>query len=97
MLIVSQDKEEVINTDNVFRFYVDEWNSEQSASEPDCWCVRVEKATDNMICVFLGEYKTKERAKQVIQEIIRHMKNWENLKAGQPSGICSYIYSMPEE
>ncbi len=46
---------------------------------------------------YLGTYKTEERAKEVLEEIIERYTNWENLKVGQPSGICSPRYEMPEE
>ena len=45
----------------------------------------------------LGQYKTEERAKEVLHEIIDRYTNWENLKAGQPDGICSPKYEMPKE
>lgn len=46
---------------------------------------------------FLGKYATEERAKEVLQEIITRYKNWENMKAGQPSGLCLPVYEMPKE
>lgn len=46
---------------------------------------------------FLGKYETEERAKEVLQEIITRYKNWENMKAGQPSGLCLPVYEMPKE
>ena len=70
MTIVSQDKMEVYNFDEIFRLYVDNWSNEEFATEPNCFCIKAEKSSDNMICAFLGEYKTKERAKEVLQEII---------------------------
>lgn len=70
MLILSQDKSEVFNFSEIFRLWVDTWSSKEFATEPDCWCIRAEKASDNMICAFLGEYATEERAKEVLREII---------------------------
>ena len=29
--------------------------------------------------------------------IKKRLENWENLKAGQPTGICSPKYEMPKE
>lgn len=71
MIIVSQDKMEVYNFDEIFRLYVDNWSNEEFATEPNCFCIKAEKSSDNMICAFLGEYKTEERAKEVLQEIIK--------------------------
>lgn len=70
MIIVSQDKKEVFNVNNIFRLYIDTWGSEEFATEPNCWCIKAEKSQDNLICAFLGEYETEERAKEVLQEII---------------------------
>lgn len=71
MIIVSQDKMEVYNFDEIFRLYVDNWSNEEFATEPNCFCIKAEKSSDNMICAFLGEYKTEERVKEVLQEIIK--------------------------
>ena len=70
MIIVSQDKMEVYNFDEIFRLYVDNWSNEEFTTKPNCFCIKAEKSSDNMICAFLGEYKTEERAKEVLQEII---------------------------
>ena len=74
MIIISQDKMEVYNFDEIFRLYVDNWSNEEFATEPNCFCIKAEKSSDNMICAFLGEYKTEERAKEVLQEIIKAYK-----------------------
>ena len=34
---------------------------------------------------------------EVLEEISERLENWENLKVGQPTGICSYRYIMPKE
>lgn len=97
MIIVSQDKMEIFNFDAIFRLSVDNWSNEEFATEPNCFCIKAEKSSDNMICAFLGEYKTEERAKEVLKEITTRYANWENLKVGQPSGICLPVYEMPKE
>ena len=83
MIIVSQDKSEIINFDKVQDIYVSgryiSLNFELNNNE------------------VVGTYETEERAKEVLQEIIERLENWENLKAGQPIGICSPKYEMPEE
>ncbi len=45
----------------------------------------------------LGTYQTKERAREVLSEIIERYTNWNNLVYGQPSGECSPKYEMPKE
>lgn len=108
MIIVSQDKKEIINFNEIFRLYIDTWSSKEFATEPDCWCIRAEKASDNMICAFLGEYATEERAKEVLMEIIKKYSSYLQLDGGpallkgqmdiQPNIFnIPKVYEMPEE
>ena len=83
MIIVYQDKTGIINFDKVQNIYV----SGRYVS------LNFELNNNEVI----GTYKTEERAKEVLQEIIERLENWENLKAGQPTGACSYRYIMPKE
>ena len=95
MVIVSQSKSEIINFDNVFSLYVDTWISEDSGTEPDCcWCIKAEKAQDNLICQYLGEYKTEERAKEVLQELTKAFVERRITKDAQK--FLGYS-SMPED
>lgn len=63
MIIVSQDKGKIINFDNMTRVYItfDEGD--------DDVCIRIE--TVDSLYEDLGYYKTEERAKEVLQEIVR--------------------------
>ena len=94
MLIISQDKMEVYNFDEIFRLYVDNWSNEDFATEPNCFCIKAEKSSDNMICAFLGEYKTEERAKEVLQEIIKAYKET-NYEYENCWCLRNVIYEMP--
>ena len=101
MLILSQDKSEIVNFNEIFRLYIDTWSLKEFATEPDCWCIRAEKASDNMICTFLGEYATEERAKEVLEEIIRKYAEYAEISS-LSSGISGIfelpkIYRMPEK
>lgn len=108
MIIVSQDKMEIFNFDEIFRLYVDNWSNEEFATEPNCFCIKAEKSSDNMICAFLGEYKTEERAKEVLQEIAQKYSSYLKLEGGpailqgqmdiQPNIFnIPKVYEMPEE
>lgn len=108
MIIVSQDKMEIFNFDEIFRLYVDNWSNEEFATEPNCFCIKAEKSSDNMICAFLGEYKTEERAKKVLQEIIKKYASYLQLDGGpaifqgqmdiQPNIFnIPKVYEMPED
>ncbi len=46
--------------------------------------------------VSLAKYKTEERAEKVFRELMERYRSWENMKYGQPSGICEPVYYMPE-
>ena len=89
MIIVEQDKTYLVNFDNVeqITLAVDREEKEYAV---------IATTTSNEEIV-MGIYKTEERAKEVLQEIITRYENWENLKAGQPTGVCSPKYEMPKE
>lgn len=106
MIIVSQDKTEIFNFNNIFRLYVDTWNSEEFATEPDCWCIKAEKSQDNLICAFLGQYKTEERAKEVLEKIanryiatecFRTTVNRLTDEMGAFAMDHTFIFKMPKE
>ena len=86
MIIVSQNKETIINFESITRI---------SIIPPLEMGYKYSIAING--CLDLGYYKTKERAKDVLQEIITRHGNWENMKVGQPSGICLPVYEMPED
>ena len=89
MIIVSQDKTKIVNFDNLIQIYITQ-DEEETAN-----FIRYESV--DSLYEDLGEYKTEERAKEVLQEIITRHGNWENMKMGQPSGICSPVYDIPED
>ena len=98
MIIVSQDKMEIFNFEEIFRLYVDNWSNEEFETGPNCFCIKAEKSSDNMIYAFLGEYKTEERAKEVLEEIIElYMKcNCDSYGAGF-GYVANTVFEMPDE
>lgn len=85
MIIVSQDKKSIYNFDNIKSIDI---------VENEIYI------TDDILMdegARIGEYDTEKRAKEVLEEISERLENWENLKAGQPTGVCSYRYIMPKE
>ena len=89
MIIVSQDKEKIVNFDNLTQLYITQ-DEEETA-----YFIKYE--TVDSLYDDLGKYETEERAKEVLQEITTRHGNWENMKMGQPSGICLPVYEMPED
>lgn len=98
MIIVSQDKMEIFNFEEIFRLYVDNWSNEEFATEPNCFCIKAEKSSDNMVCAYLGEYETEERAKEVLQEIIKAYLDCNEQNAlAEYAYVKNKVYEMPEE
>lgn len=98
MIIVSQDKKEVINFENILSvklFHDDEDN--------ECLYeiyTTVNAPGDNYI--LLGEYSTEERAKEVLQEIKNKYKEYatiSNVTGNDIRGIYNIpkVYEMPKE
>lgn len=90
MIIVNQDEKLTANFDKVE--YI--WISNPVEDDDDTFKIVAESQSSNML---IGKYKTEERAKEVLQEIITRYGNWENIKVGQPQGICEPVYYMPED
>lgn len=62
MIIVSQDKTKIVNFDNLTQIYITQDEEEKATF------IRYE--TVDSLYDDLGEYKTEERAKEVLQEIV---------------------------
>ena len=69
MIIVSQDKEKIVNFDNLTQVYITQ-DEEETA-----YFIRYE--TVDSLYDDLGKYETEERAKEVLQEITMLFKNEE--------------------
>lgn len=77
MIIVSQDKDNIINFDNLTQVYITQDEEEKA------YFIRFE--TVDSLYEDLGEYKTEERA----EEILRDIAHWYEIDAK--------VYRMPEE
>lgn len=103
MLIIGQDKRQVINFDGIFELYITIWSSKNDfALDPDCWCIKADKLANSRNSYFLGQYKTEERAKEVLQEIVQAYVDSKKSKEAQKVFGYSVIpsntyYEMPEE
>ena len=98
MIIVSQDRERIINFNNVCNLFIA--RREEKEKEEDINYTRffdIQSSEVDTGVEVLGRYKTEERAKEVLAEIAERYSNWENFLAGQPQGICSPKYEMPLE
>ena len=85
MLIVSQDKETIINFENTTRM---------SIIPPEEEGYKYSIAINS--CLDLGYYKTKERTKEVLQEIVSKYRQY-NLDNNKAVTILPKVYEMPKE
>ena len=89
MIIVSQDKTEIVNFDNITKI-----------AEKDGKIGISSKAFDSNY-EEIGKYKTEERAKEVLQEIIEEYKKYvqiESIKEGTLNiAMIPKVYEMPKE
>lgn len=85
MLIMHQNKQIVVNTKKVSIFF----------REGTKICCKLPDERDYILTVAM--YDTEERAQEILTEMMLRICNWENLKAGQPTGICNPVYEMPQE
>lgn len=98
MIILNQDKSEIVNFNEAFRLYADNWSDEDFSMEPNCFCIRAEKSGDHTTSAFLGKYATMERAKEVLQEIIKaYLDCNEQNHLAEFAYVKNKIYEMPEE
>lgn len=74
MIIVSQDKTKIVNFDNLTQIYITQ-DEEETAN-----FIRYESV--DSLYDDLGVYKTEERAKEVLQEIVKKYSSYLELKGG---------------
>ena len=88
MIIVSQDKTKIVNFDNLIQIYITQ-DEEETVN-----FIRYESV--DSLYEDLGEYKTEERAKEVLQEIISKYKTTlYNSKTNETVVNIPKVYEMP--
>lgn len=87
MIIISQDRKQIINFGTID--FIDIMPTDDGRFELD--------ANFAHSVTELGYYATEERAKEVLQEIIKTYTCWENFKYGIAEGIGTPRYEMPGE
>lgn len=90
MIIVSQDKTKIVNFDNLTQIYITR-DEEETAT-----FIRYE--TVDSLYDDLGQYKTEERAKEILQEIIHIYGECNASCASTGYGyVKNKVYEMPKE
>lgn len=90
MIIVSQDGEKIINFNNITQVYI-------TFDEDDySFWVRIE--TVDSVYEDLGNYKTEERAKEVLEEIVKLYEEKDLTVGNMAYANANYpkVYRMPE-
>lgn len=102
MIIVSQDKTKIVNFDNLTQIYL---TQDEEETETFIRYETVDSLYDD-----LGEYKTEERAKEVLQEIYTYKAMFEFYKSNpmdkglheeivndlDKDNVLFDVYEMPE-
>ena len=94
MLIVNQDRDKIVNFGNLTQVYIT-----QDEEKIACF-IRFE--TVDSLYDDLGEYKTEERAKEVLQEIWEFYEMSKRYECSSNNGITIFLnpkfeYQMPEK
>ena len=89
MIIVSQNKDIIANFDNIISLDTDQCNG----------VYVVECNFTNRNNVYLGEYETEERAKEVLQEIIKSYRHYRTAECDGYTNVLeeTAVFEMPKE
>lgn len=94
MIIVSQDRTKIINFNNVGNVNIEKCYNESLKKEDFSYDILVYIISSGL--VRLGKYKTKERAKEVLQEIVSKYKTTlYNTKTNETVVNIPKVYEMP--
>lgn len=91
MIIVSQDKEKIVNFDNLTQVYITQ-DEEETA-----YFIRYETADG--LYDDLGKYETEERAKEVLAEIIKSYRDYRTAECDGYTNVLqeTAVFDMTEE
>lgn len=95
MIIVNQDKTNIVNFDNIINIKYTDFTYIGGGHEIYCYGTKTE-------AIILGTYKTEERVKEVLQEIVNAIVC--SRKAEEAKGVFGFpfiesntYYQMPED
>ncbi len=97
MIIVSQNKKQMINLDNTTRIFIADFSE-----DGDDFGIGADTNSAESQCWDLGYYKTEERAKEVLQEMVSKYKEYATISNVAGNDIKQIytipkVYEMPEE
>ncbi len=90
MIILSQDKRKIINFNNIIGIIINKYSN----ACPDITCCTLKDFE-----IILGEYATEERAKEVLQEIIKAYRDYRTAECDGYTNVLqeTVVYEMPEK
>lgn len=89
MIIFSQNKDEIVNFDNIINIMITDCDGDFVIS-----AVALVGVDD--VYRELGYYKTEEKAKEVLQEIVNKYRQW-NKDNNNSVTVIPKVYEMPKE
>lgn len=95
MIIVSQDKCAIVNLDNIKTIELDR--------ETDFKSIIIFRETNEVetgVCgLFIGHYATRERAKEVLQEIIKSYRYYRTAECDEYTNVLqeTAVFEMPKD
>lgn len=91
MIIVSQDKEKIVNFDNLTQVYITQ-DEEETA-----YFIRYE--TVDSLYDDLGKYETEERAREVLQEIVKAYREYRTAEVDGYTNVLeeTAVFEMSED
>lgn len=92
MIIVSQDKDEIINFDNISSIVINDAWDDKPGQVIIATDVRENRHT-------LGYYKSEERAKEVLQEIIKSYRHYRTAECDGYTNVLeeTAVFEIPKE
>lgn len=91
MIIFSQNKDEIVNFDNIINIMITDCDGDFVIS-----AVALVGVDD--VYRELGSYKTEERAMEVLYDITRNIYSFESAKVGRPVTHKGFpVFEMPKE
>lgn len=95
MLILSQNKNIIINFENVANINIEKCYNESLKEEEFTYDILVYIVSSGLTRI--GKYATEERAKEVLQEIIETYKENGSVKIDNIQVENKVVYEMPEK
>jgi hypothetical protein len=95
MIIVSQDKCAIVNLDNIKTIELDRETGFKSII-----IFRETNEVETGVCgLFIGHYATRERAKEVLQEIIKSYRYYRTAECDGYTNVLqeTAVFEMPED